>query len=73
MTWHHISDDGKDNILIEFADYPSFKTIKQNFNITSTFLFQPASLNDVKQVIKDLNSKKYVERDIPTNILKDVM
>ena len=71
MTLHHISGDGIDYILIDFANHPSFKTIKQNFNITSTFSFQPASLNDVKQVIKDLNSNKYVGRDIPTNILKE--
>ena len=73
MTLHHISDDGKDNILIEFGNHPSFKTIKQNFNITGTFSFQPASLNDGKQVVKYLNSSKYVDRYIPTNILKDVM
>ena len=53
------------------VNHPSIKTIKQNFNITSKFLFQPVSVNDVKQVIKDLKSNKFVGGDMPTNILKE--
>ena len=34
-------------------------------------MFQPVSVNDLKQVIKDLKSNKSVGRDIPTNILKE--
>ena len=67
----YTSDDDIDNILIKFANHPSIKTIKQNFDITSKFSFQPVSVNDVKQVIKDLKSKKSVGEDIPTNILKE--
>ena len=67
----YTSDDGIDNILIKFVNHPSIKAIKQNFNITSKFLFQPVSVNDVKQVIKDLKSNKSVGGDIPTNILKE--
>ena len=44
---------------------------KQNFNITSKFSFQPVSVNDVKQVIKDLKSNKSVGGDIPTNIFEE--
>ena len=53
------------------VNHPSIKTIKQNFNITSKFLFQSVSVNDVKQVIKDLKSNKSVSGDMPTNILKE--
>ena len=65
------SDDDIDNILIKFVNRPSIKTIKQNFNITSKFLFQPVSVNDVKQVIRDLKSSKSVSGGIPINILKE--
>ena len=64
-------DDGIDNILIKFANHPSIKIIKQNFNITSKFSFQPVSINDVKQVIKYLKSNKSVGRDMQTNIWKE--
>ena len=67
----YTSDDDIDNILIKFANPPSIKTIKQNFDITSKFSFQPVSLNDVKQVIKDLKSNRYVGGHIPTNILRE--
>ena len=67
----YTSDDGINNILIKFVNNPSIRTIRQNFSITSKFLSQPASANDVKQVIKDLKSKKSVGGDIPTNILKE--
>ena len=50
----YLSDDGIDNILIKFVYYPSIKTIKKNFKITSKILFQPVSVNDVKQAIKGL-------------------
>ena len=67
----YTSDDDKDNTLINFVNHPSIKTIKQNFNITSKFSFQPVSGNDAKQVTKDLKSNKAVGADIPTNILKE--
>ena len=67
----YTSDDDIDKILIRFVNHPSIKTIKQNFNITSKFSFQPASVNDVKQVIKDLKSNQSVGGDIPINILKE--
>ena len=35
----YTSDDDIDNILIKFANHPSIKTIKQNFDITSKFSF----------------------------------
>ena len=54
VTPPYTSDDGINNILIKFVDHPSVKTIKQSFNITSKFSFKPVSVNDVKQVIKDL-------------------
>ena len=66
----YTSDDGVDNILIKFVNHPRIKTTKQNVNITSKISFQPVSVNDVKQVIKDLKSNKSVGGDIPTNILK---
>ena len=50
----YTSDDDIDNNLIKFVNHPSIKTIKQNFNIVGKFSFQPVSVNDVKQVIKDL-------------------
>ena len=56
----YTNDDDIDNILIKFVNHPSIKTIKRNFNITSKFSFQPVSVNDVKQVIKDLQSNKSV-------------
>ena len=65
----YTSVDGIDNILIKFDNHPSIKTIKQNFNITSKFLFQPVFRIDVKQVIKDCKRKKSVDGDVPTNIL----
>ena len=65
------SEDDIDSILIKFVNHPSIKAIKQNFNITSKFWFQPVSVNDLKQVIKDLKSNKSVSGDIPTNILKE--
>ena len=58
-------------VKLTFVNHPSIKTIKQNFNITSKFSFQPVSVNDVKQVIKDLKSNRSVGGDIPTNILKE--
>ena len=67
----YTSDDDKDNILIKFVNHASIKTINQNFNITSKFSFQPVSVNDMKQVIKDLKSTKSVVGDISTNILKE--
>ena len=67
----YTSDDDIDKILIRFVNHPSIKTIKQNFNITSKFSFQPASVNDAKQIIKDLKSNKSVGGDIPINILKE--
>ena len=67
----YTSDDGIDNILINFVNHPSIKTIKQSFNITSKFSFQPVSVNYVNQVIKDRKSTKSVDWDIPTNILNE--
>ena len=67
----YTSDDDIDNILIKFANHPSIKTIKQNFDITGKFSLQPVSVNHLKQVIKDLKSNKSVGGDIPTNILKE--
>ena len=67
----YTSYDGIDNILIKFVNHPSIKKIKRSFNITSKFLFQSVSVNDVKQVVKDFKSNKYVGGDIPTNILKE--
>ena len=43
-----------DNNLMKCVNYPSIRKIKQNLSITSKFLFQPVSVNNVKQVIKDL-------------------
>ena len=63
----YTGDNGINNILIKFVNHPSIKTIKQNFNINSKFSYQPVSVNDVKQVIKDLKSSKSVGGDIPTN------
>ena len=63
----YTGDNGINNILIKFVYHPSIKTIKQNFNINSKFSYQPVSVNDVKQVIKDLKSSKSVGGDIPTN------
>ena len=37
----YTNDDGIDNIILKFVNQPSIKTIKQNFNITSKFSFQP--------------------------------
>ena len=67
----YASDNSIDKIFIKFANYPSIRTIKQNLNITRTFSFQSASVNDVKQVIKHLNSNKSVGGDMQTNILKE--
>ena len=53
----YTSNDDIDNILIKFVNHPSIKTIRQNFNITSKFSFQPVSVNAVKQVTKDLYSQ----------------
>ena len=69
----YTSDDGIDNILIEFIDHPSIKTIKQNFNITSKCLFEPVLVNNVKEVIKDLKSNKSVSGGIATKSWKNVI
>ena len=39
-------------------------------SITSKFSFRSASVNDMKEVIKDLKNIKFVTGDIPTNFLK---
>ena len=65
----YASDDGIGNILIKFDNHLSMKKIKQNFNITCKFLFQPVFIYDVKQVIKDCKSKKSVDRDVLIHIL----
>ena len=44
----HTNDDGTDNTLIKFDNYPNIKTIKQYLYITSKFSLQPVSVNDVK-------------------------
>ena len=44
--------------------------VKQNFRISKKFSFQPASKDEVKKIIKDLNSKS-VGGEIPTKILKE--
>ena len=58
-------------MVIKRVNHPSIKKIKQHFNITNKFSFQPVSVNDLKQVIKDLKNNKSVGMDIPTNILKE--
>ena len=45
--------------------------MREHFNITTKFSFQPVSVNDVEQVIKDIKSKKFVCGDILINILKE--
>ena len=40
----YTSDDGIDNILNKFVNHPNIKTIKQTFNISSRFSFQPVKL-----------------------------
>ena len=45
--------------------------MKEHFNITTKFSFQSVSVNDVEQVIKDIQSKKFVCGDILINILKE--
>ena len=64
------SDDDIDNIFIKFVNHPSIKAIRPNFNITSKFSLQVVSVNDVKEVIKDLKSNIYVDADLSINILK---
>ena len=71
----HIWTEGSSNILLSYTsdggiNHPSIKTIKQNFNITTKFLFKHVSVNDMKQVIKDFKSNKSVGGDILINILK---
>ena len=69
----HIWTKGSSNILLSYTNginHPSIKAIKHNFNITSKFLFQQVSVNDMKQVIKDFMSNKSASRDILINIWK---
>ena len=71
----HIWTEGSSNILLSYTsddgiNHPSIKIIKQNINITSKFLLQHVSLNDMKQAIKDFKSNRSVGGDILINILK---
>ena len=56
---------------MKFVNHASIRTIKQNLNITREFSCQSISVNDVKQVIKDLNSNKSVNKDVLENIWKE--
>lgn len=67
----YASDDSINNIFIKFINHPSIQTSRQKLNITSKCLFQSVFVNNVKQAIKDLNSNKSVNKDVPENILKE--
>ena len=45
--------------------------IKQSFRIPKKFSFQPASKDEVKEIIKDLKNIKSLWGEIPTKILKE--
>ena len=47
-------DNSIDNNLMKIVNYPNIRTIKENLNITSKFLFQSVSVNNMKQGITDL-------------------
>ncbi|XP_057294723.1 uncharacterized protein LOC130623269 [Hydractinia symbiolongicarpus] len=59
------------NITRKYANHPSIVAIKSNFSINHKFAFNPVTLNEVKEVIKNLPTNKATSGDIPVKILKE--
>ena len=57
-------------IIKKFENYPSTIKIKNKCLIKEKFSFQPASVKDVENVIKNIPSNKASGGDIPIQILK---
>ena len=58
-------------IISKYRNHPSIKTIKENFPNIKKFAYQLVSIEDVKKVIKDLETNKSAWGEIPTQILKE--
>ena len=65
-----IIDNSKDNNLMKWVNHPSIRTIEQKLNMTRKLLFPSVFVNNMKQVIKDLNSNKSVGGDIQSTLLR---
>ena len=57
-------------IIKKFKNHPSIVKIKNKYLIKEKFSFQPVSVKDVENVIKNVPSNKASGGDIPIQILK---
>ena len=57
-------------MIKKFKNHPSIVKIKNKYLIKEKFSFQPVSVKDVENVIKNISSDKASGGDIPIQILK---
>ena len=62
--------DEIDNIVSKFNTHPSIVKIKKHFKIKTTFSFSPTSKDEIVAIIKDLQTNKATDGEIPLNIFK---
>ena len=74
FEWHsnneELTEETLTKIIKKFRNHPSIVKIKNKYLIKETFCFQPVSVKDVENVIKNIPSNKASGGDIPIQILK---
>ena len=74
FEWHsnneELTEETLTKIIKKFRNHPSIVKIKNKYLIKETFYFQPVSVKDVENVIKNIPSNKASGGDIPIQILK---
>ena len=65
-----LTEETLTKIIKKFKNHPSIVEIKSKHLIKEHFSFQPVSVKDVENVIKNISSNKTSGGDIPLQILK---
>ena len=65
-----LTEETVNKIIKKFKNYPSVLKIKSKYLIQENFSFQPVSVKDVENIIKNIPSNKDSGGDIPIQILK---
>ena len=65
------TSDKVNDIIKNYVKHPSICNIKRKFAGISKFSFRPVSVDEVKKIIRDLQTNKAVGGEIPTKILKE--
>ena len=65
-----LTEEALAKIIKKFKNHPSIVKIKNNYLTKEKFSFQPVSVKDVENVIKNISSNKASGDDIPIQMLK---